>query len=83
MDDAVSEYSTPHLQALCFSTLFPYGRGSLVTGRDHVTNLPSTKYYQHLMNYYDKRFLLSQFVFWSLNITQRRQISNDGGKENG
>jgi hypothetical protein len=28
------------------------------------------------MNYYDKQFLLPQFVFWSLNITQCRQISN-------
>ncbi len=75
------------MQALAFPWLFPYGRGSFNTER--LRNVSFRKYSAYLMEYHDGRFLDSTFLFWTLNVTQRKQVAGatmraaQHGTENG
>lgn len=73
--DMLNEWKTAHFLALAYPWLFPYGIGSLDQQRDH--EVKPARYYQHLINYFDRRFAqCPEFVFFALNSTQRRQVNS-------
>jgi hypothetical protein len=51
----VSERNCPNLLALAFPMLFPYGRGVFGDAGWPVVLKSPTKFFAHLLSYYDRR----------------------------
>ncbi len=76
IQDVANEYTMEDFQALAFPNLFPYGIGSFKPSEERQCPIKrQDAYNQFLMEYHDGRFLHPIFVFWTLNIMQRKKIA--------
>ncbi len=74
--DVANEYTLDDFQALAFPNLFPYGRGSYRPSQERPHLIKRQESYNaFLMEYHDGRFLHPIFMFWTLNILQRKKIA--------